>query len=470
MKKSEYKKFFDKLKPYPFCKDGNKDVYVKVIRIPYINKDEKLEYQRNDEFSVKSDIIQISLINENMLESDAAVFNGQERKTFYRPYFYEFYADVNSIKDEEILGFLQEYQGVWLKAQFISKDEQCPRNSYVIHGTVFFSASPFKISNRSLAITDKLVSDEFNNKYKDTYSTAVSVVSKYNKRYYDMCNIINNITHGYDFSTRIYNVGQGNCIYIHTNDGKRILFDIGYNKNPKSTDWKDPNIVRSKHSIGHFKPHVNILSHWDMDHIIGVAFTKNNMFEHPWIAPDINELSTSEKTMGAVRLAKYLCWKKQLYLIDKSFLGGLVYKSAGGSFRLWRGLGKNNNGRLKHGLNKKNNFGLIIELLGNRKMILPGDCEYAMFPQQLINSKGYDYLVVPHHCSRMQCINLQSRRRINEKNYAIISVGDNSYKPKHPYFAHIRYLKTISYDIIQTTKNWYIEVPSLNTTTFCKIK
>ncbi|MBZ9624382.1 hypothetical protein G9F71_016135 [Clostridium sp. FP2] len=433
--------------------------------MPTVNQDNLKDsnYRDKGEGSNRDDIIHISLINEDMLNYDADFFQREDKDAYYRPYFYEFYAHSSSI-DKNALSFLMESQGKWMTGKFYSDEKPHNERGYTIPGDVFFSASPFKIAGKYLTITDKTVPVEVSTKYLSTYDTSGAVVSPSSTKYIEMSRIIDETMSSDDFITRIYNVGQGNCVYIRTSENKRILFDIGYNKNPGSSDWNDYHITRSKFSIMHMKPHLNILSHWDMDHIIGVTFAQNNMFDHPWIAPNLNELS--KISASAARLAKYLFWKNQLYLVDDSFLGNLVCSGRG--FNLWRGIGRNNTASPKHGLNKANNFGLIIELIGDNRMLLPGDCEYTMFPSRLnFSTTRYNYLMVPHHCSKMERFSLA--RTLDSVNYAIISAGDNSYNPRHPYGDHMNQLKNVNYNILQTIGNWGIEIPSINGSTGYKI-
>lgn len=458
MNKEEHRIFCNELRPYPFYDDSSKKVYIKIVKMPKLNLQDSGEYtNRNDE----NEILQISLINDDMLNYDASFFEREKNEIAYRPYFYEFYSDSGLIWNKDALSFFAENQDVLLIGEFKDKYEQVNENDYTISGTVFFSASPFRIERKSLTITNKAAPDDVKDKYLKTYNTSASVVSSGTSSYNNMCKILNDSMSSCDFRTRIYNVGQGNCVYIYSNKNTRILFDIGYNKIPGSVDWNDYHIKKSKLSISRMRPHLNILSHWDLDHIIGVVFAQDDMFNHPWIAPDLNELSTT--SISAARLAKYLCWKNQLFLIDKSFLGAIVHRGTG--FKLWRGAGRNNTGRPNYGMNKENNYGLIIELFGHYNMLLPGDCEYVMFPANLrFYTKKFNYLMVPHHCSKMQLIPLASSSSGND--YAIISVGDNSYNPKHPYLPHINALQK-EYLIKQTVGSWYIEIPSLNKSTCC---
>ncbi|WP_416044599.1 hypothetical protein ACMXKO_10220 [Clostridium tyrobutyricum] len=463
----EHRVFLKKLKPYPFCTESDeeeKQVYFKIINIPYFRQD-NTEVVKNSE----DDMIHITLINNYMLNYDAYFFEQENQtKIYYRPYFYEFYANPNNI-NRYILSFLMENEGIWMTGEIHENEDNEDnglnyKKEHIILGDIFFSASPFKTKGVSLIITDNTVPIRVKEKCLKTYNTSSSIVLPNSYKYNKMKKIIEKNTEEkrskagekckQNFITKIYNVGQGNCVYIQNKAKHRILFDIGYTKTPGSFDWQNKYIIKSRNSIRHMKPHLNILSHWDMDHIIGIAFAQKNMFDHTWIAPDIGELPKAKVSIGAARLAKYLSWKNNLYLIGSNFLGKSVYSGSG--FNLWRGIGKDNH---PNGLNKANNFGLIIELvIDEHRMLLPGDCEYTMFPQKLnFSNTRYNYLMVPHHCSKMKYLPL-CKLPDSDNNYAIISAGDNSYSPRHPYCNHINYLISGKYNIGKTDGNFYIEI------------
>ncbi|WP_415329486.1 hypothetical protein [Clostridium perfringens] len=453
MTKGKHEMFLNKIKPYPFHKDGCKEVYIKVVDIEDIDDIEKL----NDKYERKKDYnIQITLINEDMINYDSEFFMGDNMEEYYRPYFYEFY--VNDI-NERTLKFLYKNKGKWLKGNIEQYHFYKNRNDafYVVKGKVFFSASPFQTKSTYLIIKDKGMPEELYNRYISTYDVSSAIVLPGEDRFDKMCKYLSDNVNSNNFNIKIYNVGQGNCVYIYSKKNKRILFDIGFNKNPNSSDWYDKNIKRSKKAIMRMKPHLNILSHWDMDHIIGVTFASKEMFNHPWIAPNILELRSV--SASAARLAKYLCWKKQLYLIGEKYLGNSVFISKG--FNIWRGKGRDNSGLPNYGLNKANNFGLIIELTGINSMILPGDCEYKMFPDFLLNNiDRYNYLMVPHHCSKMELVDMNFFS--NSKRSAIISAGHNTYSPRHPYLYHKVHLICSNYDVFETKNNFYIHIKSIN--------
>lgn len=269
---------------------------------------------------------------------------------------------------------------------------------------------------------------------------------------------------------KIYNVGQAACNYIYLDNNKKVMFDVGYSY--RKEDYENTFINNNKFIFKHCKPDLIILSHWDLDHIMGVAYSKNSLFQVNWIAPSMLQLPEGQYSVSAARLAKYLCWKRKLYIIDEDLNGQDVFNSS--SFQIWKGKGHGNTNKLRRngrivsingieikGLNKANNVGLILKLTkNNNDMLLPGDCEYQMLPSLLYNHRiRYDNIIVPHHASNMPLLRPRRRSKIKGlKDKAFISAGHNSYSPKHPWIEHIKFLKRIKYNVYQTScdcKNGY---------------
>lgn len=202
------------------------------------------------------------------------------------------------------------------------------------------------------------------------------------------------------------------------------------------------------------KPHTTILSHWDLDHVIGVAFAKQIIFKRPWIAPDLNVLLKSQVSMGALRVAKYLELYNQLYLVDSKYRNHSIYSQS--NISIWCGKG-NVKGRR---LTETNNAGLIIEFKqGKILTLLPGDCEYLALPDNLnFSKKRFNNLIIPHHCSEMDT-SLLSTTSIT-KDYAIISVS--RWNKKRPNSVHKDHLQTgCKYSVEETGNLFRIEIPSV---------
>jgi len=435
--------FAKMVKAYPFDEGGHQEVYAKIIVPDFILVDDDKVSEKPNDTRIERNIdenehvdLQITLINKTMHELDMHVFNEEnpniiarysDIKVKYKPYFYEFFTQM---KRKDICDLIRK-TGAWYTCRFADQSEQSAVTGEIsFKGDIFFSASPFQRSVKTLIIIDTDVPDCIKKDTYHTYCTKSAVINKKictcgGCRYCEMINILIYKTYVNNYSIRVYNVGQGNCVYIHGHPSPpyrganppRILFDIGYSTQFGSEVLKSPYYDRMRrHVFNRMKPDVVILSHWDMDHIIGVCLASKRIFEKPWIAPDINTLTDGEKSFGACRLARYLHSKGKLFLIGDSFLDKQVFD--GKSFELWRGNGRN----LK--LNRKNNSGLIIVLKSRTHALLPGDCEYNALPKCInLDNKRYEYMVVPHHGSDMQYPSSPKPKPDYEEHHAVISAG-----------------------------------------------
>ncbi|NFG41028.1 MBL fold metallo-hydrolase [Clostridium botulinum] len=471
----QHKKYVDKL--FYNCIDGKSEkLYIKILEKPEItdsvNKD-----KLNEVYS--PDVVHISLITNEMLEYDNKVFNTlqnvksqldisesinsegmiiklennlESEGYLYRPYFLEFMVDINQLekKDRSILSD-ENIVGKWIEASFLSSDNKVSEDMHIFQGVVLFSASPFKFVGKKLVIQDKNIKKipkNINDWVRKMYDTSKSV-----KNINEIRRVLNiNFARANDYKVKIYNVGDGNCLYIYCDNGSRILFDIGHNYNPFLIH--DDKIRKAENSIKKMKPHTIILSHWDLDHVIGVVFAKQWIFKRPWIAPDLNVLPTSQVSMGALRVAKYLELYNQLYLVDSKYRNHLIYSKS--NISIWCGKG-NVKGRR---LTETNNAGLIIEFnQGEILTLLPGDCEYLALPDNLnFSKKRFNHIVIPHHCSAMDTSVLSTKSVTND--YAIISV--NQWNKIRPNQVHKDYLQNnCKYSIEETGGRFCIDIPSV---------
>lgn len=435
------------LNPFPSEKDQNKEVFLKIL-------------SNNDD-----GMLHISLINYQMIIYDLQYFDVEALNNegiYYRPYFYEFFISIKEIKYSE---YVLNHLDTWLVGS-LSYSENVKSSENIFVGEVFFSASPFSFRNIKLVILDKSAPTEVIGQIKKIYELKnANKVNQGNKTCL-LKPIVKSIVDGANATTiKVYNVGQAACNYIYLDNNKRIMFDIGYSYRKK--DYTDIYIHKNKFVFENCKPYLIILSHWDLDHILGVAYSKDVIFEVPWIAPSMENLQNGQYSVSAARLAKYLSWKNKLYLIEEDLNGENVFDSD--SFQIWKGKGKDNAKRLKKngkivtvngieisGLNKANNIGLIIRLkTNNNTMLLPGDCEYEMMPKKVYNhSIRYENMIIPHHGSRMALIRCKRKTKIRgKKGNAIISAGYNTYKPEHPWKIHIKFLKRLRYDIHKTSRD-----------------
>lgn len=433
------------------CLAGKDKVYAKVL--------EQTEHRESPE---DSSGIYISLITENMLKYDENMFIGEgenlvcQRKNeeLYKPYIIEFAVDMKNLTQETYRRLTDaDIMGVWFEAFFSGNHVDDMEDIIEADGIVMTSASPFKFHKMQIYIKTNHVANHITRWTKHLYNTSGAIKSNAN-----INSLLSFFFSATDYGLFIYNVGDGNCIYIKGNDGKRILFDIGHNYNPYSEDWSDPDIRRSQQAIRQFKPHGIILSHWDMDHLIGVMFSNDFLYTKEWIAPDPNILPQKQLSVNAARIAKYLESRNILNLVDSSARNSRIYN--GSEVCVWCGQGKISEGKLT----EANNAGLIIEFESEKKTahagdcrraLLSGDCEYLAFPTAMgFSKKTYETLVVPHHGSQMITTNISSIK----KGIAVISVSPRN--KIRPNIDHMDDLKAKGYSCC-LTQQCCIEIPSV---------
>ncbi|MDM8201941.1 hypothetical protein [Allofournierella massiliensis] len=217
----------------------------------------------------------------------------------------------------------------------------------------------------------------------------------------------------------IYNVGHGNADYIR-GPHRRILYDIGYNyrcypgpKHYQTRFWKAVTAIR------HLKPNCVILSHWDLDHIIGCAYSQGNVFDVPWIAPHLVASKSEKASTNSIRLAHYLASTKKLHLVDRTQpeqLIATIRAKKNVKIKLWLGKGKSI-------CSLKNREGLFVEISGSLHVLLGGDVPYSCMPGSIFGNQ-IDYMHVPHHCSSME---LRQLRRLKNKG-KLAAISTNRFK------------------------------------------
>ena len=422
--------------------DTNELIYNETEVYAYVNKTD-------------GDLLDISIITESLLEYDKKMLT-KDNCANYKPYFLEFFCDAG--QNEGVKKLVHKYTGKWVEAKLQNCTDE--DNPDVLNGTLLISMSPFKKRGKGLIFKDKEldknITDDINNIY-ETYESAHNSMLLNNEEdanYIELQNCLNIHSLSDNYKIRVYNVGQGNCIYLRSSSTKeitrRILFDIGV------TITKDVDIEAIKlrvASLSQIKPDIMILSHWDLDHLLGVYLVEEKSYADIWIAPDYEEREINESIK---RLTKYLFLNGKLYLIGDYFKGKIVYNSE--NLQIYKGKIKEKGYSAKNQI--ANNHGLILLLKNNHGVdILPGDCEYDMWPDAIWkNIKGTLNLVVPHHCGEMKTTKMEDIWQKTNPSNAIISVGDNTYG--HPNPEHECALCTMGYRIVETRYNKWIDISS----------
>ena len=223
-----------------------------------------------------------------------------------------------------------------------------------------------------------------------------------------------------------YNVGQGNFSVIRCEDESNIVFDLGFTRCEKHENFGE-----AKQVIEHLTADAVIISHLDIDHILGVAYAPDALFTRTWIVS-----VKGKRSQSANRLLVHLQRNGNCYFIDDCLSAVSV-----GAYLLAQGKGC----RIGH-CSAINSGGLILKIDQNgKKALLPGDCVYTGLPTCLWGE--YDFLLVPHHgCD------LEGKNEIDcfkpakvKESLALISCGCNSYG--HPEQSHICNLCQMGYDV-----------------------
>lgn len=379
--------------------ENGAQLYINVERI--ISENEFKETFINEISSEDTQHVRISILTDEIIEYDLETFSiGDNLMSLnsYRPYFVSFVVEL----DRQTLKQINSLGDKWYMAQFVQSDRYVEDGTLLLDGILEMSASPVNyLDGRLLVFTNRAMKKDVLDKINSTYDpkrfsfTSNSKIEK----------ILNDAwLKDRPKTIDIYNVGHGNADYIRGNH-HRLLYDIGYNYRsfPSRYNYR---YFRAIDAIRRIKPNCVILSHWDMDHIIGCAYAKQDVFSVKWIAPYLVSSKDKNATPNSIRLAHYLKTLGNLCLVDrdqKNQLIATISGSNGVELKLWLGSGTSK-------LTPKNREGLLIEIedINNNcpHILLSGDVPYKCMPNIL--NKQIDFMHVPHHCSSMELDKLKS--------------------------------------------------------------
>jgi len=435
------------LMPYPFDKNGEKDVYGKVIL-----KDMSF-YAENSDIKCS---LEISLISNEMIKYDSlfAKPQGESYNMEIQPYFYEFYFE--GYIEQRVFYYLfggQSINGVFIggyeskppinlrKFRILDEEEALLEEDSrpLLRGQILFSASPIVRSGTTLKIVaaDLKEMSETAEKIDVNFDCRKFIINDSEK--YKIEEVLRNSLSLDTLSPTvlIYNVGQGNNVFIEYAKNKGFFFDIGLTKEKKHKE--NASIVGAIKNMQDKKADMVILSHWDMDHILGITCADGSIYKCPWIAPNFYDVY-NKISLSAQRLCAYLCHRGvPVYLLDGSFNQTEVV-SIDNKFVLYKGDSRGSNG-----INELNNFGLLLKLNYGKSMLLTGDCEYKVMPPEIFNTP-YEYMLVPHHGSKMSEPHFFEHARNTR---AFVSVGeDNQYE--HPDDKHLAQVNKKGYTVCET--------------------
>lgn len=393
--------------------------------------------------SYDEDIEVISLSSDLMFRYDKYSLENSNHK--YTPYFCEFLiTEEHNVTKQKLL---RDFAGKWKKV-FLAKNKadlfnktniNINKNNYVVlEGMVLFANSPIIRKTCWLAISEEV--EDFRGADKQDKNFLKNYIYKFPTENYSCFNdIFTDMENLKSVSGTVYNVGQGSAMSLDLGN-TRLLFDIGESKNPKGNE--KTLIENAYKEINNQVWPFIILSHWDLDHILGVTRLNKSVFEETtWVAPHPKLVGNAYFSMSALRLCAFLLSRHRIHLIDnKHNFNHVVTENQDESFKLWQGRCTNS----RNGI--RNNIGLIIDLCINNypqyetHLLFTGDCAYEKMPMRILETE-YDLVVVPHHGSKNAIFKNSNATTLppgqscsvrGNNGKAIISYGENTYGHPSP--------------------------------------
>ena len=490
------------------------------IQMPDIRECEFSEYDKYTD-NQKSILLQCSLLTLPMLFYDQMMLSAIqdveyiediefieyiERIPFYRPYFFSFIAEINIDEFKKLQNIQNQISSnnkvkdenlyIWMECTFVP-DERFDSNSgysrnnslnnisyydtgdspyFRLNGYVIQSNSKFnredsknaepveKIKKTLYILSGTGISLNEIKLIVDTYEIpqACEKDDKFNWLIKDK--IGNRIVSYVD----VYRIGNGNCIFVKIEgNGEGFFYDIGFNckQRPREIDdGRTDNYAKIMQEIVKNKPSFFILSHWDLDHILGISAAGKDYFDVDWFAPDCYDACIEAK-----RLAKYLDVTNHLFRVKRKdslkngrLIGAPIkIKNSKnqiiGQYKLYMGE--------KSGCDSSysNCEGIVIEYTdfksGEEKVFLMmGDVNYASFDKARVNAgepkiadSQIDYLIVPHHGSQHTAYKSLIKNKAIHKGKLAVICCTNDYKINRPNKDHLKKLKK-RFKVVTTEK------------------
>lgn len=174
---------------------------------------------------------------------------------------------------------------IYLYAEAFVQDEF---NERMMKGTLLFSASPLKRKGRQLVFGEE-VSTNIEQRFSQLLSQEQKnwIAKNANdvmKQFEQALNLSQ--YNDFELNVVVYSVGQGNWIQVKGIDkGREIFsfcFDIGFTITETSKLHEDAIQQAAQEAK---KSNLIMLSHWDLDHILGVSKLDKVDYEKTWIVP-----------------------------------------------------------------------------------------------------------------------------------------------------------------------------------------
>ena len=221
----------------------------------------------------------------------------------------------------------------------------------ILQGNVMVSASPIEVVKGTLVVVDDHSEVDF--AYLEVLGDSIYSCKKraYTSADYGAIQTLldSDIINGTPHMINVYNVGQGLCASIHMDNGGVIFSDIGITKDKIELSSSD--VIQAKQQLGMINPKLVVLSHWDLDHILGVTNASEKIYDATWIVPDLWGLFSKTRigsgayksvSKSAIRLLKYLDWRNRdnLFIIVDDVVKTRIYKNPKSNIEIWTGIRK----------------------------------------------------------------------------------------------------------------------------------
>lgn len=371
----KYSLFQTKDDNYPYATpivDNTKDFFLETYRI--VNDFKEVVLYGNDTIQnqktygkiVEEDgEIFVTLTNEKMLQVDIGYLLGEydSRLPNYRPYFYEYIPVHLTDKKIEQMGLERnKWYNVSLYADAYVQDEFKEKT---IQGTLLFSASPIIRKGRRLIFGEEVSTDieqHFNQLLsKEQENRIVNNGDEVKEQFEQALNLSQ--YNDFEINVIVYSVGQGNWIQVKGIDkGNEIFsfcFDIGFTITETSILYED---AIQQATLETKKSNLILLSHWDLDHTLGVSKFSEIDYKKTWIVPEMIDTASESSKRLAIYLAKEI--DINTIFVADTFKGTVIFKSD--YFALGKGRGNRSGKKIKVGntyswktkYNNLNNLGL----------------------------------------------------------------------------------------------------------------
>lgn len=423
-----------------------------------------------------------SLLTLQMLDYDIMMFRAMEDQedqeyrdaatNYYRPYLFNFVAEIDQKKYKELQKLQIEKYGttsenirpdernVWLECTFIPTTKSLvDLNGYVVQS----ASSINKIKAHLSIIEDHGTSLKVKKAILDNYvlKNAYKQDDEFIKEL--RCELNDCLS-----SIYVYRIGNGNCVYAE-NKKKDLsfFFDIGFNHRHRPK-WLSPtstyNYSSAMKKILSNNPSFFILSHWDLDHIAGSFAARKDFLNKKWFAPDCLDACTD-----ATRLAKYLDMKGNLFCVTRNTgrMIGEININKKATYKLFIGE------KASCDSSYPNCEGIFIKYKdADNTVMMMGDVNYASFNKAINNYNAscttnpelpfaetpIDYLIVPHHGSKHTAYNLIiDNKPIIKGTEAIICCKNEKDRPYDPHKDELKKRFKVSTTEDAKAKN-YIEI------------